>query len=41
MNYKMKSEESLAAGLGDSNEYLILVNPLRELLHYMIMIQLV
>lgn len=30
MNYKMKSEESLAAGLGDSNEYLILVNPLRE-----------
>lgn len=27
MNYKMKSEESLAAGLGDSNEYLILVNP--------------
>ena len=31
MNYKMKSEESLAAGLGDSNEYLILVNLFEKL----------
>lgn len=36
MNYKMKSEESLAAGLGDSNEYLILVNPLREAIYWYI-----
>lgn len=36
MNYKMKSEESVAAGLEDSNEYLILVNPLREAIYWYI-----
>ena len=33
MNYKMKSEESIKAGLEDSNEYLNLVNPLREAIY--------
>lgn len=36
MNYKMKSEESVADGLEDSNEYLILVNPLREAIYWYI-----
>ena len=36
MNYKMTSEESVAMGLGDSNEYLILVNPLREAIYWYI-----
>ena len=36
MNYKMKSEESIKAGLEDSNEYLNLVNPLREAIYWYI-----
>ena len=41
MNYKMKSDESVADGLGDSNEYLILVNPLREAIYWYIHKELV
>ena len=41
MNYKMKSEESVAAGLEDANEYLILVNPLREAIYWYIHKELV
>lgn len=41
MIYKMKSEESVAAGLEDSNEYLILVNPLREAIYWYIHKELV
>lgn len=36
MNFKMKSDESVAAGLADANEYLILVNPLREAIYWYI-----
>lgn len=32
--YKMKSDESIADGLEDTNEYLILVNPLREAIYW-------
>lgn len=36
MKYKQKSEESIAMGLGISNELLILVNPLREAVYWFI-----
>ena len=41
MNYKMKSEESVASGLEDTNEYLMLVNPLREAIYWYIHKELV
>lgn len=36
MTYKKKSDESVMDGLEDSNEYLILVNPLREAIYWYI-----
>lgn len=36
MTFKMKSDQSVADGLADSNEYLILVNPLREAIYWYI-----
>ncbi len=41
MNYKMKSEESVASVLEDTNEYLMLVNPLREAIYWYIHKELV